>query len=192
MSNEALSLVVAVTGVLTSALIAYLAYSLNRQSQRTAIHRSIGDLYEKLMDFRSDHPEVMSLAGQWNDDCFKSMYSQSSPKDKQWVIYYAFAELVLSFSNTVLYGYKSKALDAYAYENHYKPLIRLLLTEHYPFMQCVKDGPYLSLLVKRFLTETENEGWDWQERRHILTAQKPPRQKGKPKVVAGNKDLGIS
>jgi hypothetical protein len=179
-------LVIATTGVLTSALIAYLAYTLNRQSQRTAIHRSIGDLYEKLMDFRASHPEVLSLAGKWNDQCFNSIYSQASPKDKQWVIYYAFVELALSFSNTVLYGRKSRVLDGYAYENHYKPLIRLLLTEHYPFMRSVKDGPYLSPLVKGFLTESEKEGWDWQERRDILTGQKQTKQKSTPKTINGS------
>jgi hypothetical protein len=130
MPTDLLSLVIAVTGVLTSALLALMAYVLNRQSQRASIHRSIGDLYEKLMDFRAAHPEVMALVRKWNDGYFASIYGQNKPKDKQWVIYYTFAELGLGFSNTVLYGRKNKSLDRHAYDNHYKPLIRLLLTEH--------------------------------------------------------------
>ncbi len=177
MPTESLSLVIALTGILTSAFLALLAYTLNRQSQRTAIHRSIGDLYEKLMDFRAAHPEVMSLAGVWNDTRFNAMYFQPFPKDQKWVVYYSFAELMLSFSNTVIYGRKSRALDKYAYEKHYKPLIRLLLTEHYPFIQSVRDGAYLSPLIKEFLAESEKEGWNWQERREILTGDNPKAQK---------------
>jgi hypothetical protein len=180
MSTEMLSIVIASAGVLTSAFLALLAYTLNRQSQRTAIHRSIGDLYEKLMEFRSAHPEVMKLAGLWDDSCFNSMYSQNSKKEQRWVTYYSFAELVLGFSNTVLYGWKSRALDKYAYENHYKHLIRLLLTEHYPFILTVKDGPYLSPLIKKFVSESEREGWDWQSRRRVLVMQETKKQVKKP------------
>ena len=173
MPSEIFSLIVAFTGVVTSALLAYLAYSLNRQSQRTAIHRSIGDLYEKLMNFRTDYPEMMQFCHQWTEDCFNFVYHQTSAEDRQWALYYTYAELIIDFSNTVIYGRKSHLLDRKAYENHYKPLVKLLLTEHYPFISSIITGPYLSSFIKDFVKELEKEGWDWSKRHRTLIGSAP-------------------
>jgi hypothetical protein len=167
MSNW-LSTIIAVTGVLTSGLLAYLAYSLNRQSQRASIHRSLGNMYEELMRFRVEHPEVMRLSSDWNDDCFHAIYHQKTKTDRFWVVYYSFAELICDFSNTVLYGWDSHSLDKCAYKNHYEPLVRLLLTEHYPFIKTTIDGPYLSTLIKKFVREEARRGWNWEQHRKDL------------------------
>ncbi len=166
-----LSTIIAITGVLTSGLLAYLAYSLNRQSQRASIHRSLGSLYEELMRFRVEHPEVMKLSSDWNDDCFRAIYHPKTKTDHLWVVYYSFAELICDFSNTVLYGWASHVLDKAAYRNHYEPLVRLLLTEHYPFIKTTIEGPYLSTLIKNFVSAEANRGWNWEQHRRTLIGE---------------------
>ena len=169
--SDLLSIIIAVTGVVTSGLLAYLAYSLNRQSQRAAIHRSLGNIYEQLMRFRTEHPGVMGMSGDWTEKCFHTLYFQKGKTGHRWVVYYTYAELVLDFSNTVLYGWKSHILERRAYEQHYKPLVRLLLTEHYPFIKTAINGPYLSALVRDFVHEEEQRDWNWEKRRQSLVGE---------------------
>jgi hypothetical protein len=163
MPLEALSFLAAIIGILSSGLLAYLAYSLNRQSQRATLHRSIGDLYGTLMKFRADYPEVMGLCDKWSSSSFVYIYRQKTKQDKLWVQYYTYAELAISFCNSVLYGRKTRLLDNQAYNQHYRPLVLMLLTEHYPFVSNIMTGPYLSSLIKEFIREAEKAGWNWNE-----------------------------
>ena len=142
-----LSIYIAIIGTIISALLAYLSYTLNRQSQRASMQRSIEDLYDGMVKYRAAHPEVMKLCGRWNDDRFAAVYRQHNAKEVQWVIYYNYVELVSGFVNTVLYGRKNKLLDRHAYEGHYKPLVKLLVTEHYLYFLSILQGPYLSSFI---------------------------------------------
>lgn len=160
-STEWLALLVALLGVVTSGVIGYLVYSSNRQAQHAEMQREIGHFYDKLMDFRAAHPEVLKLSRQWNESCFSRIYSQVTDEDKAWVHYYTYAELCCGFANSVLYGYKIHLLDKLAYENHYQPLIKLLLTEHYPYLMTITQGKYISSHIRNFMSQLEHEGWDW-------------------------------
>src|SRR5512135_1431959 len=106
--SDWLSIYIAVMGIIISGLLAYLSYSLNRQSQRATMQRSIADLYDKMVKYRAEHPEVMKLCLLWNSDSFDAIYRQHSAEDIQWVIYYTYVELVSGFLNAVLYGRKIK------------------------------------------------------------------------------------
>ncbi len=163
-----LSIYIAIIGTIISALLAYLSYSLNRQSQRASMQRSIEDLYDGMIKYRAAHPEVMKLCDRWNDDCFAAVYRQRNAKDVQWVIYYNYVELVSGFLNAVLYGRKIKLLDRHAYEGHYKPLVKLLVTEHYLYFLSILQGPYLSSFIKEFISELKDEGWDLSEKHRKL------------------------
>jgi hypothetical protein len=171
-----LSIAVALTGVLSSGVVGYLAFSLSKQNQRSSVQRSIEDLYEHLMEFRSLHPEVLKLSSQWSVDCFARVYRQSNAGDRQWALYYTYAELSLGFCNSVLYGRKVRALDRAVFNGYYQPLLKMVLTEHYPFLASALDGPYISRLVRDFVRELEKAGWNWTQRRSALIgrpARKP-------------------
>ena len=71
-----LSIYIAIIGTIISALLAYLSYSLNRQSQRASMQRSIEDLYDGMIKYRAAHPEVMKLCDRWNNDRFAAVYRQ--------------------------------------------------------------------------------------------------------------------
>jgi hypothetical protein len=163
-----LSIYIAVIGTIISALLAYLSYSLNKQSQRASMQRSIEDVYDKMVKYRAEHPEVMKLCYRWNNDSFAAIYRQRNAEEVRWANYYNYAELVSGFMNAVLYGRKIKLLDHHAYEGHYKPLVKLLVTENYPYFQSILDYPYLSSFIKEFIHDLKNEGWDFSEKHKKL------------------------
>ena len=163
-----LSIYIAIIGTIISALLAYLSYSLNRQSQRASMQRSIEGLYDGMVKYRTAYPEVLKLCDRWNGDRFAAVYRQHNAKEVQWVIYYNYVELVSGFVNAVLYGRKNKLLDRHAYEGHYKPLVKLLVTEHYLYFLSILQGPYLSSFIKEFILELKEEGWDLAEKNRKL------------------------
>jgi hypothetical protein len=177
-----LSIYIVIIGTIISALLAYLSYSLNRQSHRASMQRSIEELYDGMIKYRAAHPEVMQLCDRWNDDCFDAVYHQRNAKEVQWVIYYNYVELVSGFLNAVLYGRKIKLLDRHAYEGHYKPLVKLLVTEHYLYFLSIIQGPYLSSFIKEFISELKGEGWDLAEKhKKLLGAASQSGSKTPPK-----------
>jgi hypothetical protein len=160
--NAWLATAVAWISLVSSAIIGYLAYSLNRQAQRSQTQQSVGDLYSKLIDYRSAHPEVMPLRRQWEPRCFDALYHSTSDQDRQWILYYTYAEVCISFCNAVLSARQSHLLNRHAYEGQYKPLVKLLMTEHAPFVaSLLSSGKYISVYMQAFYQELINEGWDW-------------------------------
>jgi hypothetical protein len=156
-----LAVAVALLGVFCSVAVALLAYSFSRQSQRAEMQREIGHLYDRVVDFRTDHPEVLVLSRSWSEAAFSALYRQGSDQDRAWTIYYNYAELCCGFCNAVLYGRWIGLLDQHAYDRQYKLLVKLLLTEHYPYIQSVFHGKYLSPQIIEFVHRMEKEGWDW-------------------------------
>jgi len=172
-----LSIYIAIIGTIISALLAYLSYSLNRQSQRASMQRSIEDIYDKMVRYRAEHPEVMKLCSRWNSNSFNAIYRQLNADEVQWVNYYNYVEFVSGFLNTVLYGRKIRLLDRQAYEGHYEPLVKLLVTENYPYFLSILDYPYLSSFIKDFIRDLKSEGWDFAEKHKKLigaVSQQPP------------------
>jgi|WetSurMetagenome_2_1015567.scaffolds.fasta_scaffold33070_3 hypothetical protein len=159
--TEWLAVAVAMLGVLFSGVVALLAYSFTKQSQRAEMQREIGHLYDRLVDFRTAHPEVFALSRSWSETAFGGLYRQESEADRSWTLYYNYAELCCGFCNAVLYARRIGQLDRDAYERQYKSLVKLLLTEHYPYIQSVFHGKYLSPQIIDFVRKLEKEGWDW-------------------------------
>ena len=87
MDTTILSIVIAILGILSSTAVGVLAYHLSKQSQWASNQKAIGDLYSRMMDFRTEHPEVMKLSNDWNDDCFAMIYRQATKTERQWAIY---------------------------------------------------------------------------------------------------------
>jgi len=168
MDTTLLSIVIAVLGILSTTIVGILAYNLSKQSQRATNQKAIGDLYSEMMKFRVEHPEVMKLSNQWSEVCFAMIYRQATKTERQWAIYYTYVELCLNFCNTVLYGHKTRVLDDIAYKRHYEPLVRLILTEHYPFVLSALNGSYLSSLIREYILLVERNGWNWLAKRNSL------------------------
>ena len=161
--SEWVAAAAALVGVVSSGVIAYLAYWLNRQAQRNQAQKEIADLYDKVLLFRTEHPALLRLCRLWTPDRFRAIYVQESTEDQLWATYTAYVELCISFCNAVLHGWKDHHMDRGAYEGRFKPLVKLLLTENYPLISgMLASGKYISAYIKEFVRELEEvEHWDW-------------------------------
>src|SRR3954451_10984762 len=106
-------------GASLSAACALLAWSLNRKGQRAQAHEQMNQRYDRLMAFRVEHPEVLSLSRQWVPACYSHMYGTDNDMRRQWVLYYTYVELILGFCNAVEYARRRGLLDRVGYESHY-------------------------------------------------------------------------
>ena len=129
---------------------------------RSRAQKEVGDLYDQMVKFRTEHPEVLRLSRNWTHDCWSKIYRQSNPDDIAWVIYYNFVELCLGYCNAVLFS--KHWISRSSYQNHHRPLIKLLLTEHNPIIEdLLQEGTYISPSIGKFRKELEREGWNWRK-----------------------------
>ena len=171
MTNDWLSIVVAISSALSSIIFAYLAYSLTRRMQRVTTQQEIANIHHDILKYRAEHPEVLRFCALWKHNCFEAVYRQAGKEDKLWAIYYTYCELILRFANTVLYGVENHSLDKRVYRGQFMPLIRMLLTENYPFVASIVPYPHISSFVKDFVREQQEQGWNWEEKHRILLCQ---------------------
>ena len=127
----------------------------------TQAERQVGNLYDQMVRYRTEHPEVMYLSRKWQADCFYKIYNQTNEHDKSWVIYYSYSELCIGYCNAVLSS--RWRLPPGSYRNQHQPLVKLTLTEHNIIIEQLVRGDYISGQVKRFRLKLRKEGWDWQE-----------------------------
>jgi len=157
-----------VTEALSAILGAAVAWLLFRLGLQAETHRHVGELYDKLVDYRKEYPEVLSLARLWRPEYLTRVYHQRSDEDRQWAMYYGYAELVLGYCTQVLVT-RGCALAGRAYTQHHHGLVKLLLTEHYPIVkQLAAPGGYASPLIARFIERQRAQGWDWESRHSAL------------------------
>jgi hypothetical protein len=155
--------VVSVLGAASSGIFALASLLLTRRMQRAEIHREISGLYDRLMEVRLDHPEMLELGHSWTPGNLERVYRQGSAEDREWARYYTYVELCLGFCNAVLYARSKRLLTRDAFAGQYEPLVKLLLTEHYPILRDLLEagGEYLSVNLKRLWHEAREAGWDW-------------------------------
>ncbi len=154
--------ITAIIGATVAVIGAIVSVTFGLIAVRSQAQKEVGDLYDQMVKFRTEHPEVLRLSRHWTHDCWPKIYSQSDAGDAEWVTYYSFVELCLGYCNTVLFsrGRMSRA----SYRNHHKPLVKLLLTEHNPIIEdLLLEQEYISPSVKDFREEMERGGWNWQE-----------------------------
>ena len=155
---------IAAFAAIVSVIISIFSFRNVKKSQRVTTYQHINDLYDKLISFRINHPELLSLSRKWTASKLKNVYRQTSEGDKQWARYYTYVELCIGYCNAVLYARKKKFLDEGAFENQHEPLMKLLLTEHNPIIEgMVKEIEYISKYVQEYRRDLE-KNWNWKER----------------------------
>jgi hypothetical protein len=161
---------VSVLGAVSSGVFALASLLLTRRMQRAETHREISALYDRLMEVRLANPDVLELSRRWTRDNLDRIYNQRSAEDREWARYYSYVELCLGFCNAVLYARSRGLLTQDAYLGQYEPLVRLLLTEHYPIVRDLLDkgGKYLSAQIQNLWRELESR-WDWEAEHGDLT-----------------------
>lgn len=133
--------------------------------------KAVGDLYDQMVRFRVEHPEVLELSRKWASGNFAQVYGDGDAVDPRWVTYYSYFELCVGYCNSAILAWYGFRLGRRSFTHHHKPLIKLVLTENYPIMRDLLhgggEGKYLSVPLKKFMSMVEGEGWDW-EREHEL------------------------
>lgn len=154
--------ITAIIGAIVSVVGAIISVTFGLISVRAQAQKEVEVLYDQMVKFRTEHPEVLSLSRRWTHGLWHRVYVQTEPADREWVIYYSFVELCLGYCSAVLFS-KSR-LGKASYEYHHKPLVKLLLTEHNPIIEdLLREGKYISPHVKRFREELQSQGWNWQK-----------------------------
>lgn len=164
---KSLGAAIAVVAALVSAAFAILGYWLSLRSSLIQAHREIGECYNRLLAFRSAHPEVLGMSRDWQPKHLMAAYGQA-PSDRRWDYYHIYVELCIGFCNAVEYAKRRGALDTVSYDLQYLPLVKLLLTEHYPCVSTLLSGDYVSPMLRDLVTRQEIGGWRWQEQHREL------------------------
>ena len=103
------------------------------------------------------------------------LYGRRADPDADTVIrYYTYVDMGLEFCNTALSAFAEGHVSRRVYEGHYRPLVRLFLTENYPQVRSALPGPYLSTFVRDELRAARDEGWDWALQHQRLCGEAAP------------------
>jgi hypothetical protein len=159
---ELLTAIVAACAALVTAGLGVVAFRLSRAGSRYAARRAIGDLANSLATFRAEYPEVMSVARNWTPASWERLFAApATDESKGLARYYSFVEIGLEFCNTTLGAYAEGHLPRDAFERHYRPLVRLFVTENWPMISDLLTKPYLSDYLRDEVDAGGAGGWAW-------------------------------
>lgn len=165
-SSEVLAALVASGAAVLSAIFSLFSFYQSRKNQKTSTYNKINETYNKIITFRIEHPEVLSLSRKWNPGIMPRIYEQNNEEDKQWVVYYTFVEMCNEYCNEVLIGWIDCLLDDESFFNQYEPLVRLLQTEHNLLVNdLLRESHYISKLIKDYRQLMQEKGlWCWDDK----------------------------
>lgn len=159
----------AIAGVLGVLLGLGLTWLMARRAERVEAYRAINAAYDRVLDLRTAHPELASLNWQWSSECWGHVYAHGRDADARWARYYVLVESCLAFANAVLSARDEGTLSKRAYQGQWRPLVDLILVEHYPIVASMEAAPYLSTYVRGFLRRTRPPE-EWRARHERLLA----------------------
>ncbi len=68
-------------------IISVVGLSITIISAWVQAEKQVNDLYDQMVRFRTEHPEVMRLSRDWKPGHFAKVYGQATEEDTKWVIY---------------------------------------------------------------------------------------------------------
>ncbi len=171
MNFTVLSALIAAFAAALSVTFSIISFFQARKSKKAAAYSQISSIYDRLISFRIEHPEVLSLSRKWDSNMMKVVYEQKNKKDKQWVTYYTFVELCIGYCNVVFNAWYGYLIDDDSFFTQYEPLARLLMTEHNPIIKDLSDeGIYISNYIKEYRKNLQGKDfWDWEGRYKDVT-----------------------
>lgn len=142
-----------------------------RRAQQVEAYRAVHQLYDQMIQLKFAHPRFLVYARNWTAECMARVYRQHDTEDEKWSEYYTFVELCIGFANTVLEARDRKLIPDKEYSRQWEPLVRLVLTEHYPIISdFLKERKYVSQYLTDFVSNTSGQRpWDWRAEHASLT-----------------------
>jgi hypothetical protein len=155
---------VAVLGALTAIIVGLITVYQKKSERQKQSAIEASNSYNAMMALRIQHPEVLPLSKKWKTNYFEKLYSEEESEYQRWVIYYSYVELCIDYCSNVLLARKQKHMDTMRFEEHHKPLVKLLITEHFPIIsQMAEEGKYTSPVIMDFIEDLRKKGWDWEK-----------------------------
>ncbi|MDI6712052.1 MAG: hypothetical protein QMD96_02315 [Anaerosomatales bacterium] len=169
-----------VAGAIVSLVSAVVATTLGiwtaqqtRQAQQEEAYRAIHALYDKMVQYKLDNPDIVQRARTWEDSKIATMYQADSEEGAAWSRYCTFVELCIGFANAVLQARSRRLMGKSEYEDYWERLVRLVITEHFPIIGgYFLEGPYISRYLRDYVRALSADGWDWSIQHARLT--EPP------------------
>lgn len=169
------------TAALAAIVALIVAYVNSRQTRRTyssSIETRLEGLYDRLMDYRLKHPEVFKWSRSWTRDCLTKIYLQSNDEERNWAIYVGYVELCISYCNAVLLARNRRLLAKQVYVSQHEPLVRMLITEHFPIIHQFSSEGFASKAIAEFISRERVNGWKWEDIYATMDQPRDRRTKG--------------
>lgn len=163
-------MVAAVVSAVVSLIINAIQLREQRAAMRVASERDLAAKFDKMVSYRLEHPEVLSLASRWSPACFRAIYNQETAADRAWAHYYGYVELCVAYCSAALYARSRRLIDPILYEKEHEPLIRLVLVEHWPLLHTISvPHGYSPQFLVEHVAALRASGWDWEgeHRRYV-------------------------
>ncbi|MCX6841886.1 MAG: hypothetical protein NTX53_06375 [candidate division WOR-3 bacterium] len=146
-----------------------------RLGRQTEAYRTIHESYDRVVQVRIKRPELLALARKWQASRMRGVYEQATTEDREWAVYYTYAELCIGFCNAVLQARGRKLMPHLEFENQWVHLVKLVITEHYPIISdFLGERKFVSSYLSDFVSELRDKGWDWRrEHAALLWNEKP-------------------
>ena len=105
----------------------------------------IGDTYDKIVEYRLQHPEVLAIAKQWKKGDLNKIDS-----DSEIAKYYSYGELCIGFCDNCLYHQRSKLMSKKTFNDYYSGLMNLVAEENRYYFDEIVKKPYCSKAFKEW------------------------------------------
>jgi len=164
LSEQAITgLTTVVIATLTTLAMNWINWKLNRQTFSSTVEARIEGLFDRLVEYRLKHPEVLKLSRNWTPDCLTKVYAQTSEEDKAWAIYVGYVDLCIGYCNAALMARRRGRLSRDIYSSQYEPLMKLLISEHFPVIrQFAREGGFVSSGLSDYIKDQRRRGWNWE------------------------------
>jgi hypothetical protein len=153
----------AVLAAFVAMIVAYVNLRQTKRAYSSSIEARLEGLYDRLMDYRLKHPEVFKLSRSWTRDCLTKIYLQSNDEERSWAIYVGYVELCISYCNAVLLAQRRRLLAKQVYTSQHEPLVRMLITEHFPIIHQFTSEGFGSSAIAEFISRERANGWKWED-----------------------------
>lgn len=139
-----------------SVLGALVTAAIGIATNRVRASKEVANLYDQMVRFRAEHPEVLRLSRSWSDGGFLMMYRQVTQEDQAAALYCCYGEFCIGYCNAVLSSRR------WLTSKHHLPLVKLVLTENAPLViELIREGKYISHLIQDHWRQEEKRGWNW-------------------------------
>ncbi len=147
MEVQMLTDIVQTIAIIITTLLLIFTYMSQRKTIKAESFNRIGDLYDQIVIYRLEHPEVLSLGKKWKAGNLEKMYEDNN-EAKFLAFYYSYCELCIGFCDICLYHKKNNLITETEYNDFHLGLLNLVAEENRELFREVAKKKYCSNTFK--------------------------------------------